>query len=177
LNIGLKIRDLRLASGLTQEELAERADLTKGFISQLERDRTSISLDSFLDILAALNVTITEFFAADIQQVVFTAEDRAQIEEEGVNSFTLLVPGATNRRMEAALVTLKQGEKTPAMSPFQGEEFGLVLTGRVAVHLGTTVYKVAQGECFYFEASKEHYLENIWKRETMILWVTSPPVF
>jgi transcriptional regulator with XRE-family HTH domain len=177
LDIGLKIRDLRLASGLTQEELAERADLTKGFISQLERDRTSISLDSFLDILAALNVTITEFFAADTAQVVFTAEDRAQIEEEGVSAFTLLVPGATNRRMEAAFVTLKQGEKTPTMSPFQGEEFGLVLSGRVAVHLGTVVHKVTQGECFYFEAGKEHYLENIWKREAVVLWVTSPPVF
>ena len=177
MDIGAKIRDLRLASDLTQEELAERADLTKGFISQLERDLTSISLDSFMDILAALNVNITEFFATDTTPVVFTKDDRANLEEQGVNSFTLLIPGATNRRMEPALVTLKEGEKTPALDPFQGEEFGFVLQGRVAVHLGKAVYKIKEGECFYFNAGKEHHLENIWKRDAVILWVTSPPYF
>ena len=177
LDIGPKIRDLRLASGLTQEELAERADLTKGFISQLERDRTSISLDSFLDILAALNVSITEFFSTEKTPVVFTKGDRAYIEEKGVHSFSLLIPGATNRRMEPALVTLKHGESTPVINPFQGEEFGFVLQGRIAVHLGKAIHKVSQGECFYFEAEKEHYLENIWKRDAVVLWITSPPYF
>jgi transcriptional regulator with XRE-family HTH domain len=177
LDIGAKIRDLRLASDLTQEELAERADLTKGFISQLERDRTSISLDSFLDILAALNVTINEFFSAESIQIVFTQDDRAQIEEKGVHSFSLLIPGATNRRMEPALVTLKGGEKTTTIGPFQGEEFGLVIQGRIAIHFGNMTHKVGQGECFYFEAEKEHYLENRWKRDAVILWVTSPPYF
>jgi transcriptional regulator with XRE-family HTH domain len=177
LDIGPKIRNLRLASGLTQEELADRADLTKGFISQLERDRTSISLDSFLDILAALNISITEFFSAETTPVVFTKQDRAYIEEQGVKSFILLIPGATNRRMEPALVTLKHGEKTPTISPFQGEEFGYVMQGRIAVNFGNATYKVSQGECFYFEAEKEHYLENKWKRDAVILWITSPPYF
>ena len=177
MDIGSKIRDLRLASDLTQEELADRADLTKGFISQLERDRTSISLDSFLDILAALNITITEFFATETTPVVFTRDDRSYIEEKGVKSFSLLIPGATNRRMEPALVTLSHGESTSAVLPFQGEEFGFVIQGRIAVHLGNSTYKVSQGECFYFEAEKEHYLENKWKRDAVILWITSPPYF
>lgn len=177
MDIGAKIRDLRLASDLTQEELAERADLTKGFISQLERDRTSISLDSFLDILAALNISITEFFSTQTTPIVFTKDDRSDIEEKGVKSFSLLIPGATNRRMEPALVTLKQGECTPTVNPFQGEEFGFVLQGRIALHLGNSSYKVRQGECFYFEAEKEHYLENKWRRAAVILWITSPPYF
>ena len=168
MNVGSKIRDLRLASDLTQEDLAERADLTKGFISQLERDVTSVSLDSFLDILSALNVTV---------QMVFTQEDQAQIEEKGVHDFSLLIPGATNRRMEPALITLKLGEKTNPMPPFQGEEFGYVLQGRIEVHVGNKTLKISQGQCFYFEAKKEHYLENKWKRDALILWVTSPPYF
>ena len=177
MNIGSKIRDLRLASNLTQEDLAERADLTKGFISQLERDISSISLDSFLDILSALNVTISDFFAAETTRMVFTQEDQAQIEEEGVHDFSLLIPGATNRRMEPALITLKHGEKTNPMPPFQGEEFGYILQGRIEAHIGTRILKVNQGQCFYFEAKKEHYLENKWKRDALILWVTSPPYF
>ena len=50
MEIGEKIRSLRLKLGLTQEELAERSDLTKGFISQLERDLTSPSVDSLNDL-------------------------------------------------------------------------------------------------------------------------------
>lgn len=177
MDIGSKIRDLRLASNLTQEELADRADLTKGFISQLEREVTSVSLDSFLDILSALNVTVSDFFATETTQVVFTQEDQARIEEEGVHDFSLLIPGATNRRMEPALITLKQGEKTNPMLPFQGEEFGYILQGRIQVYIGNKTLKVSQGQCFYFEAKKEHYLENKWKRDAVILWVTSPPFF
>jgi transcriptional regulator with XRE-family HTH domain len=54
MKIGERIRNLRQLSNLTQEELAERANLTKGFISQIERDLTSISLDSLVQILEAM---------------------------------------------------------------------------------------------------------------------------
>ncbi|MFQ6079074.1 MAG: helix-turn-helix domain-containing protein, partial [Thermodesulfobacteriota bacterium] len=62
MKIGERIRNLRQLSSLTQEELAERAELTKGFISQVERDRTSISLDSLVQILDALDENISDFF-------------------------------------------------------------------------------------------------------------------
>ena len=62
MKIGERIRNLRQLSNLTQEELAERANLTKGFISQIERDLTSISLDSLIQILDALDENISDFF-------------------------------------------------------------------------------------------------------------------
>jgi len=62
MNIGEKIRNLRLSSELTQEELAERAGLTKGFISQIENDLTSITLDNLESLLTALDMTPGEFF-------------------------------------------------------------------------------------------------------------------
>lgn len=61
MEIGEKIRSLRLKLGLTQEELAERSDLTKGFISQLERDLTSPSVDSLNDLLNALGTDMATF--------------------------------------------------------------------------------------------------------------------
>jgi len=61
MKIGERIKNLRELSNLTQEELAERAGLTKGFISQIERDLTSISLDSFLQILEAMDENISDF--------------------------------------------------------------------------------------------------------------------
>ena len=62
MDIGSKIRDLRKTQGLTQEELADRAELTKGFISQIERNMTSPSIATLEDILQCLGTSIGEFF-------------------------------------------------------------------------------------------------------------------
>lgn len=63
MNIGNKIRELRIEKNLTQEELANRAELSKGFISQLERNLTSPSIATLIDILQCLGTNLTEFFA------------------------------------------------------------------------------------------------------------------
>lgn len=63
MSIGSKLKALRILKGLTQEELADRAELSKGFISQLERDLTSPSIATLMDILQCLGTTIGEFFA------------------------------------------------------------------------------------------------------------------
>ena len=76
MDIGSKIKELRVVKGLTQEELADRAELSKGFISQVERDLTSPSIATLSDILQCLGVSVAEFFAEDSDdQVVFKDED------------------------------------------------------------------------------------------------------
>ena len=72
MEIGSKLKELRVLKGLTQEELADRAELSKGFISQLERDLTSPSIATLMDILQCLGTTIGEFFnETPDEQVVF----------------------------------------------------------------------------------------------------------
>ena len=76
MDIGNKIRELRTRKGLTLEELASRSELTKGFLSQLERDLTSPSIDSLSDILEALGTNLAEFFQEDKNdQFIFHADD------------------------------------------------------------------------------------------------------
>ena len=88
LRTGSKIKSLRLASELTQEELANRARLTKGFISQLENDQTSISLDSLADILDALGVSLSEFFSDSAEaQIVFHPSERVAVDGMGADKF------------------------------------------------------------------------------------------
>ena len=65
--LGEKIRDLRLSCNLTQEELGDRCELTKGYISQLENDLTSPSITTLIDILSALGTNLKEFFNEDEQ--------------------------------------------------------------------------------------------------------------
>ncbi len=178
MKIGEKIKSLRQLRSLTQEELAERADLTKGFISQVERDLTSISLDSLIQILDALDVDLVHFFQEMIEErIVFKREDNVRISRNGVAAFELLVPGSANRSMEPVRLTLKQDEKTEEGEPHPGEEMGYVLKGRVKIRLGNNFYSAKKGECFYFTANKIHQIGNAGKGEAVFLWITSPPSF
>lgn len=73
MNIGEKIKRIRVKNQLTLEELANRSELTKGFLSQVERNLTSPSIATLEDILEALGTSLGEFFAEDKEeQIVFT---------------------------------------------------------------------------------------------------------
>ena len=77
MKIGEKIKARRQSLGLTQSELADRAELSKGFISQLERDLTSPSIATLMDILECLGADLPEFFSERAEEkVVFTPENR-----------------------------------------------------------------------------------------------------
>jgi transcriptional regulator with XRE-family HTH domain len=178
MKIGARLKNLRLASNLTQEELAERADLTKGFISQLERDQTSVSVDSLLQILTVLNVKVTDFFReSNADKIVYDSEERTPLVETGAESFELLIPGGTNRKMEAALVKLAPGQKTSPVKPFQGEAFGYVLQGILTLTFGNESHSARVGDSFYFSGEREHVLENTGRRPVEFIWVTMPPIF
>ena len=65
MDIGHKIKQLRIQKGLTLEELASRSELTKGFLSQMERNLTSPSIATLNDIVEALGSSLSEFFRED----------------------------------------------------------------------------------------------------------------
>ena len=65
MNIGSKIKALRIANGLTQEELADRSELSKGFISQVENNLTSPSIATLIDVLQCLGTDLKNFFGDD----------------------------------------------------------------------------------------------------------------
>ena len=76
MEIGSKIKNLRLQKGLTQEELADRCELSKGFISLLESDKTSPSMATLEDILNAVGTDFAHFFREESgQRVVLGKED------------------------------------------------------------------------------------------------------
>ncbi|OPY71924.1 MAG: HTH-type transcriptional regulator PuuR [Syntrophorhabdus sp. PtaU1.Bin058] len=177
-SIGERIKMLRQAKSLTQEELATRAGLTKGFISQVERNLTSLSVESLIGILDALDEKPSNFFnGAFDEKIVFKFKDRVDLEMEDVKRFQILVPAAQNRLMDPALLDLDAGERTPEEEPHEGEEFGFVVSGGVEIVLGGKPYRVKRGECFYFKATKRHYIANRRKQKSVVLWVSSPPYF
>jgi len=177
-DIGRKIRNLRAAADLTQDELAERADLTDGFISQVERGKTSISVDSLKQILDALNVSLSDFFREEERrEIVFGEAEAVEIEEGGTGRLRILVSGATNRRMEPALLDLPPGAATSIRPPFQGDCYGYVLKGKIQIHFGREQFRARAGESFYFTADREHTISNSARIPAQVLWLTSPPTF
>ena len=139
MEIGSKLKELRVLKGLTQEELADRAELSKGFISQLERDLTSPSIATLMDILQCLGTTIGDFFTeTPDEQIVFGKQDYFEkIDTDLNNEIKWIIPNAQKNVMEPILLTLKAGGSTYPDNPHEGEEFGYVLQGAVSIHLGT----------------------------------------
>ncbi|MCD2491803.1 cupin domain-containing protein [Lacrimispora sp. NSJ-141] len=177
MDIGQKLKELRILKGLTQEELADRAELSKGFISQLERDLTSPSIATLTDILQCLGTSLNEFFTEEPEeQVVFGTEDYFEKRDgELGNCIQWIIPNAQKNIMEPILLTLEKGGSTYPDTPHEGEEFGYVLQGSLVIHVGTKSYKAKKGDSFYFTPDKKHYLTS--KAGAVLLWVSSPPSF
>ncbi len=177
MEIGEKIKRLRLKFGLTQEELADRAELSKGFISQLERDLTSPSIATLTDILECLGTTPGEFFSEkEYEKTAFSPDDMFEKTEED-SSILWLVPNAQKNELEPILLTLKPGASTAPDDPHHGEEFGYVLAGTATLVIGGRKERLKKGWSFYFTPSEPHYIENRGKNELKIIWVSTPPSF
>ena len=177
--IGGKIRRLRIRLGLTQEELAARTELTKGFISQLENDITSPSIATLMDILEALGTDIAAFFNdRSEERVVFTPEDTFEKEDgEAGNVIRWLVPNAQKNALEPILVSIRPGGRTDELDPHEGEEFGMVLNGTVTLVDGDAKHRVHKGDSFYLHPQGVHWLENNGKTPAKVLWISTPPSF
>lgn len=179
MNIGEKIKFLRQAAKLTQEELADRCELSKGFISQLERNITSPSISTLVDLLESLGTDLTHFFQEQAdEKVVFVQDDFAvKVDHEHGSRICWLVPNAQKNIMEPILLTLDPAGSTYPDNPHDGEEFGFVLEGSVTIHLGSRKFKAKRGDSFMIHPHEPHYLVNSSRKTTKILWVSTPPSF
>ncbi len=194
MEIGKKIKRLRIEKQLTQEELANRCELSKGFISQLENDLTSPSIATLIDILEILGTNLKEFFNdtesekivfvnlkeffndTESEKIVFVKDDMFETEDEELKyEFKWLVPNSQKNEMEPVIVTIQPGGQYKEEKPHEGEEFGYVLAGSVFLHLGEKKLKVRKGESFYFKPRAKHFLSNEGKTVAKVLWVSTPP--
>lgn len=177
MNIGSKIKRLRIANQLTLEELANRSELTKGFLSQVERNLTSPSITTLEDILEALGTTLHDFFSeTQEEQIVFKKEDYF-VNTQDDYEISYIVPNAQKNDMEPIMITLEPGGQYIEEEPHEGEEFGYVLSGAIYLHLGDKKVKVRKGESFYFKPKANHYISNAGKISAKVIWISTPPSF
>ena len=179
MEIGSKIKNLRLQKGLTQEELGDRCELSKGFISLLESDKTSPSMATLEDILNALGTDFAHFFKEESSsRVVFGNDDFSVKQDQDLkNEICWLIPNAQKNEMEPILVTIEPGGSTYPDNPHEGEEFGYVLEGIITIVIDKERYQAKKGESFYLDCDKPHFLENNSGRTAKVIWISSPPSF
>ena len=179
MDIGEKIKRMGIEKQLTQEELANRCELSKGFISQVENNLTSPSIATLIDILEILGTNLREFFnEIDNERISFTKDDMFETEDEELKyKLKWLIPNSQKNQMEPIIITLYPGGQYKEEKPHEGEEFGYVLAGSIYVHIGDKKSKVKKGESFYFKPRANHYISNVGKKEARVVWVSTPPSF
>ena len=179
MDLGKRLKQLRMKNGLTLEELASRTELSRGFLSQLERNIASPSISTLEDIAEVLGVSMAEFFSEAVEKkVVFTEQDYFVDEKEEM-TITYVVPSAQKNQMEPLLVELTPGGTSQIILPHAGEEMGYVLQGKISLMNLTarTSHTVKKGETFYIKGDSRHCLVNNGKSAAKILWISTPPIF
>jgi transcriptional regulator with XRE-family HTH domain len=174
MQFGNKIRKLRLSLGLTQEDVAARADLARSFISQVETDKTSPTLENMERILKAVGSDLTSFFSEKkMPKIVYSQEERVPVYDEptGITS-QMLMNEVENKGIDAILVSLEPGAETELEDFHEGDEFGYLIDGTITLYLDEKQYKVQQGDCFYYKADKQHKIKNNEKKaKAKLLWI------
>lgn len=179
MDIGKKLKQLRIDKGLTQEEVAVRCELSKGFISQVERNLTSPSIVTLTDILECLGTDLRSFFSEEAEEtIIYKPEDIFETTNETLKfNLKWLVPNAQKNIMEPILITLEPGGRYHEEAAHEGEEFGFVISGVININYRSKKYKCKKGECFYFKSNTNHCITNGGKSEAKVLWISSPPSF
>ena len=177
MDIGVKDKAGRQKDNLTQEELADRCEITKGFISQLENNVVNPSIDTLNDILVVLGSNLGEFFHnEESEPLVFRKEDYFS-KDYGDSVTTWLVPSAQKNAMEPIMLVLNEKGAKETDMPHEGEEFGYVVSGKIKLTVGKRSFTAEEGETFYFKADKKHSIENVTDGKSKVLWISCPPNF
>ena len=177
MSIGVKIKSRRMMCQLTQEELADRCELTKGYISQIENDLVSPSISTLTDILSALGTDLKEFFSEDDEEQIVFGNNDYIVKQTEENEITWLVPNSQKNEMEPIIMVINPHTSTTIDMPHEGQEFGYILEGNVELVVGNQKYICKKGETFYFSTDKNHYLNNNSDEYAKLIWVSSPPNF
>ena len=177
MNLGIKIKERRKLLNLTQQELADRCELTKGYISQLESDSVSPSLETLEIILDVLGTNISDFFKDLTDKNIIYDNNEQYIKDFDSYRQTWLVSTAQEHMMEPIYVELYENGETFHDYPHTGEEFGYVVEGEIIIMYDDKKFICKKGESFYFVANKYHYIKNNYNGISKILWVSCPPNF
>ena len=176
LKVGARLRGLRRERGLTIEQVASATGLTKGFISQLERDTTTPSLSSLARICDALGVRMGDVFESATGEMARLVR-RGERPEAAWNPSHFLLSPSSERRLQAIESEIPPGGSSgEAPYSFPGDvEFVYVLSGRLELQVADDRYVLEAGDALTYPLREPHRWENPSAGEpARVLWVAVP---
>lgn len=180
IDIGARLRALRELYGLSQRELAKRAGVTNGMISQIEQNRVSPSIGSLKKILDGLSMSLADFFTQDFSagaQVFYTRDELPDL-GSGPIAFHLVGANRKERKMSMMHEVYQPGADTgEEMLQHDGEESGVVVRGQIELTVGGESRLLGPGDSYYFESRIPHRFRNPGEEEAVIISANTPPTF
>jgi transcriptional regulator with XRE-family HTH domain len=183
LDIGQRLKEIRMQRGLSQRELATRAGLTNGTISLIETDKTSPSVASLKSLLDAIPISMAEFFGSieepDTPKIFFRADELTQVAPVGPGQVSLRQLGnARKHTLQVLHETYPPGADTgPEFLAHEGEEAGIITHGQIELTVGDTVGVLNRGDGYIFDSRLPHRFRNIGTEPCEIVSALTPPVF
>ena len=175
--IGEKLKTLRLQQKLTINNVAQRTNLTKSLISQIENGKSLPSLKSLIALTTALGTTVGYLFSNDMDtsEVIGRASERKAISTGNGVTLYLLTPNLRNRKVEFLSVVYEKGASSGILHSHNGEEYGIVLKGRLEVTVRDESYILEQGDSIVINSENPHKITNAYQGTTEVIWANTPP--
>lgn len=176
-----RIKHRRLELGLSLESVAAAAGQTRSWLSKVENFRITPSLPALARVAEALHVSLAGLLEGldSKPNIVLTRKtDRRAIERDPQNSdiaYHTLVNGRANRRMNPFLLEVPAGGGRSVSRPHEGEEFLIVLHGRVTLEYGKESFDLEEGDSLYFDAGIPHRLHNAHPDAAKVMCVFLEP--
>jgi transcriptional regulator with XRE-family HTH domain len=174
--VGARVRSLRRERGLTIEQLAAATGLTKGFISQLERDRTAPSLSSIARICDALGVRLSHIFETEDEPALVRRQERTRL-DSAFQTENHLLSSRDEERFQAIESLVAPGAGAgDELHSLPGEmEFVYVLDGSLEIQVGDETHVLDRGDALTYPLTKPHTWRNASDTEQLrVLWVSVP---
>jgi transcriptional regulator with XRE-family HTH domain len=180
MDIGDRLRRLRVAKGLSQRDVARRAGVTNATISMIENNKISPSVASLKKILDGLLVPLADFFGSGRERderVFFAADELTEI-AGGKISFRQVGDDLRGRALQVLHETYQPRADTGrAMLGHEGEEAGIVICGRIEITVGDARRVLGPGDAYYYDSSFPHRFRNVGNEPCEIISVCTPPNF
>lgn len=182
--LGHQIRDLRRAKGITIPELAARIERSVGWLSQIERGLSAVSISALHQIAAELEVHVSWFFAtgatpaADELGLVLRLRNRRTLDFHGSGVHEEILSPNLSGQLLLVESTFAPGASTGDRDrERRGEEAGLVLSGVLELRVDGRSFRLETGDSFAFTRHGPHRCHNPGKVPAVVLWVMTPPSY
>jgi transcriptional regulator with XRE-family HTH domain len=181
LQIGMRIKALREAMGLSLRDLGERAGVSAPMLSQVERGETSPTLAVAQKIATGLDLSLSQLLRLDESEgvtVIPRDERRPGKSRASGHEYQLLTPQLPGQRAEVSRHALAPGAMTggpddPPMHEPGSRETAVLLAGRLTLTCAGTRYELNEGDAVTFDADLPHHFENPGRSEARFMAVVT----